>query len=94
MDLDNGQQAPMYQKLHELRARISDPTTIGEKMPTVTEVEGTIEDMWEMGDVERISDGSYRLSSTETLLQVFDDVSWWALTTKAAIEDRLKGMEQ
>ena len=86
---------PMFRQLHEIRERLeADNVPVTQKRPTETEVEGTMEDMWNLGAVDRLGDDQYRHIRFDRypahVRQIADDLRWWQTYLDVMYKQRVK----
>jgi hypothetical protein len=81
---DEVESVPLWKMLREIRVRFESPAAQTDLSDlTATTLEGTVEDMWQLGDLQRFPDPNspglytYRRGSKEETREAIGEVLWW-----------------
>jgi hypothetical protein len=77
------EETPLWKRIEGMRDRLMTAT---EELPVATEIEGTLRDMWHLGQMVELEPQQWRLPTVEELQHVQDLAAWWYEQMGALIE--------
>jgi hypothetical protein len=93
IDFGDEHSLPLWKQLRSIRGRFEAGHGRSVKDISITEVEGTMEDMAALGSVGRVSVDEYRRLPVEEMKQIWQDLQWWASYLDEIIDRQQEGGE-